>query len=318
MSEEENEQVEKKPEDDERASEGSNIFGFLSKLSIRIIPALIAAFAINVLIVSEFFNLHAGFHVVNAYEKGVRFRLGKFSAIEEPGLHFAIPVIDRVHILKTWEHVIAIPTQSVATKDLVTLSLDAVLRYVIVDPQAIVVAVDDADRAGTEITLAAIKEAVGEVSYEKLISDRRDINERIRTVVDSKVQPWGLSILGVEIKKSIPVDPEVQRALAKRAIAEQERLARLVIGQSEVELAEHLLKASQAMTGGTESAMRLRYFHTLEKFSQINTGNFLFPLSIDPDGQPYQNPAGKKRNRGIVERIIGNSDDYQESEADQN
>ena len=264
------------------------------------------------LVINKFFQFHSGFHIVNAYEKGVRFRLGVFNTIEEPGLHFSIPIFDQVHILKTWEHSVPIPTQSVATKDLVTLSLDAVLRYHIVDPQAVVVSIDDADRAGTEIALAAIKEAVGEVSYEKLISERRDINEKIKEVVDSKVEPWGLRILGVEIKKSIPVDQNVQEALAKRAISEQERLSRTIIADAELAVAKILVSAAKVFGEDNGISMQLRYYQSLEKFAEIESGNFLFPVPLASPND-HKHASGIAGLFGFLEEEEGNDDPDEEN-----
>lgn len=289
---------------------------FLGTISFKIIPTLIVGFLINVLILNGFFKLHTGFHVIDEYETGVRFRLGKFNSIEEPGLNFAIPFFDTVHILKTWEHVVPIPTQSVATKDLVTLSLDAVLRYKISQPRAIVVEIDDADRAGTEVALAAIKEAVGEVTYEQLISERKDINERIRLSVDSKVQAWGLTILGVEIKKSIPVDSKVQEALSRRAIAVQEKAAREVIAEAELASARNITEAAKILSTQEDAGLTLRYFQTLDGFSKIQSGNFLIPvpLSGEPPAKTVDLNANDDENLGIIETILGDGDSYDTGE----
>ncbi|MEP2705219.1 MAG: SPFH domain-containing protein [Roseibium sp.] len=288
----------------------------LTSISFKVFPTLIIGFLVNVLILNGIFSLHTGFHVIDEYESGVRLRLGKFDAIEEPGLNFALPFFDTVHILKTWEHVVPIPTQSVATKDLVTLSLDAVLRYKINDPREIVVAIDDADRAGTEVALAAIKEAVGEVTYEQLISERKDINERIRISVDEKVQAWGLTILGVEIKKSIPVDPEVQKALSRRAISVQEKAAREVISAAELSSANNLVAAAKVLHGSPGAGLTLRYFQTLDGFTKIQSGNFLIPLPLNAS---QLNNVPKTVNDtdesfGIIETIMGDGDSYEVTE----
>lgn len=253
------------------------------------IGVLIVLYAFNAVVLNWYFGVTSGFHVVSEYEKGVKFRLGKFRSIEEPGLHFVMPFIENVQVVKMWERVIDIPPQEVVTSDLVTLNVDGVLRYKVTDPKTAIIGIDDFGGATVEMSLTTIKEAVGEVSYEKLISERAEINDKIESIVVKKAQNWGVEIYGIEIKKVVPIGAQVQEALTKRAIARQERQARLILSSAEAEVAQNISKAASVLSSSGDAALSLRYYQTLEKFSDVK-GGFIFPLDS-------VNNANHKRNK---------------------
>ncbi|MEO1523065.1 MAG: SPFH domain-containing protein [Cyanobacteria bacterium J06633_2] len=234
---------------------------------------------INLLVLNFMFQLTSGFHVINEHQVGVRFRLGKFHSLEQAGLHFAIPILDTVDVLNTWEHVVEIPSQSVATSDLITLDVDGVIRYRIRDPLAVVVNIDDASLAGVEIALATIKEAIGEVPYQELISERRDINQKITTQVNTKVKPWGIEMVGIEIKRALPSDAKLRDALGELAISELARESEEILSKAEINVANVLKEASEVLDAGGETAKTLRFLQMLETISTGEGTVIMLPMA---------------------------------------
>ncbi|MEM8642102.1 MAG: SPFH domain-containing protein [Cyanobacteria bacterium P01_G01_bin.54] len=251
--------------------------GSIIKVTFKFVLLFIA---VNILVLNWFFKIHTGFHVISQYEKGIVFRLGKYRGTEGPGLHFIPPLIDNLEVVKVWERVVDIPKQQVVTKDLVTLIVDGVLRYRVVDPKTAIIEIDDFNSATIEMSLTTIKEAVGEIKYERLISRRSETNKKVMEVVSQNAKNWGIEIEGIEIKRVVPIDSDIQESLTKRAIAEQERNARLLMSEAEKEVANNFVEAAAILDEGGDSAMKLRYYHTLEKFSQIKSGNFFLPIDI--------------------------------------
>lgn len=248
-----------------------------------LVKGIAALVVFNFIVLNWFLGITTGFHVIHEYEKGVVLRLGKLHGVEEPGLNYIWPFFDTVHVVKSWDRVEDIPSQQVVTKDLVTLLVDGVLRYKVVEPETALIKINNYKEATVQFSLTTIKEAIGEIEYEKVVSTRSELNTKIMGIVKSKAQDWGVEVKAIEIKKVVPVDSKVQKALTKRAIAEQEKQARLILSQAEKEIAKHIVEASEVLSKGGYMALRIKELETIEKFSQVQGGNFLLPLSIGAD-----------------------------------
>ena len=244
-----------------------------------ILRFLFPFFIFYFILLDYFLDMRTGFHIIHQYEKGVVFRLGTYRGLEEAGLNFVWPMLDRVIIVKSWDRVIDIPKQGVVTKDLVTLSVDGVIRYKVVDPKTAIIDIDNFNNATIEFALATLKEAVGEIKYTTLISKRAEVNNKIKSIVEEKASTWGVKIKDIEIKNLVAMDAKIQNALTQRAIAEQEKIARLIASNAEIEISKNLKKASEEYGLSKDYAFELRRLHSLEEFSKMGNGNFLLPLN---------------------------------------
>lgn len=234
------------------------------------------------LIVVIFFAL---FIVLNAvrilqeYERGVIFRLGRIIAVKGPGLILLIPMIDRLTKVSLRTITMDVPAQDVITKDNVTVKVNAVIYFQVIDPNKAIVNVEDYFYATSMISQTTLRSVLGEVDLDDLLSSREDINQRLQKIIDERTEPWGIKVSVVEVK-NIDLPPEMTRAIAKQAEAERERRAKVIHATGEYQAAQKLTDAAKVMEA-SQYTLQLRFLQTLTEVAAEKNSTLIFPVPID-------------------------------------
>ncbi|PYK00080.1 MAG: hypothetical protein DME23_08235 [Verrucomicrobia bacterium] len=232
-----------------------------------------------VLIVLAVVVLPQSIRILREYERGVIFRLGKLQGAKGPGLIFLIPVVDRMVRMDLRVVTIEVPKQEIMTRDNVPATVDAVVYFRVVDPNAAVVKVENFWKATSLIAQTTLRSVLGQSPLDDLLSQRDIINQKLQEIIDKQTEPWGIKVTGVEVKE-VALPESMKRAMAKQAEAERERRAKVVNAEGEFQAAEKMVQAA-AMIAKEPIALQLRYLQTMrEMASEHNTTTFL-PLPID-------------------------------------
>jgi len=225
------------------------------------------------------FILPQAIRILREYERGVIFRLGKLQGAKGPGMIFLIPFIDKMVKMDLRVVTIDVPKQEIMTKDNVPATVDAVVYFRVVDPNAAVVKVENFWKATSLIAQTTLRSVLGQSALDELLSQRDVINQKLQEIIDKQTEPWGIKVTSVEIKE-VSLPDSMKRAMAKQAEAERERRAKVVNAQGEFEAAEKMVQAA-ALIAKEPIALQLRYLQTMrEMASEHNTTTFL-PLPID-------------------------------------
>src|SRR6188472_3789028 len=217
--------------------------------------------------------------ILREYERGVIFRLGKLLGAEGPGLIFLIPIVDRMVRMDLRVVTISVEKQEVMTRDNVPVTVDAVVYFRVVDPQAAVVKVENFLKATSLIAQTTLRSVLGQAPLDDLLSQRETINQKLQEIIDRQTEPWGIKVTAVEVK-DVALPDTMKRAMAKQAEAERERRAKVVNAEGEFQAAEKMVQAA-SMIAQEPIALQLRYLQTMrEMASEHNTTTFL-PLPID-------------------------------------
>ena len=224
--------------------------------------------------------LAAGIKVVNEYERGVKFTLGKFSGVIGPGLRFVIP------ILQTWQKVdirtkvIDVPDQDAITRDNVSIKVNAVLYFKVADSEKAIIQVEHYAYAVSQLAQTTMRDVVGEVSLDELLSKRDAVSSKIRLIVDKATDPWGIKVESVELKH-VELPEDLKRVIGKEAEAERERRAVIIKADGEVVAANNIAKAAKTLAIAP-GALHLRTLQSINDISsdQSNTIVFAIPLEI--------------------------------------
>jgi len=232
-----------------------------------------------VLVVFALVVLPQSLRILREYERGVIFRLGKLQGAKGPGLIFLIPVVDRMVRMDLRVVTIDVPKQEVMTRDNVPATVDAVVYFRVVDPNAAVVKVENFGKATSLIAQTTLRSVLGQSPLDDLLSQRDIINQKLQEIIDKQTEPWGIKVTSVEVKE-VALPESMKRAMAKQAEAERERRAKVVNAEGEFQAAEKMVQAA-AMIAKEPIALQLRYLQTMrEMASEHNTTTFL-PLPID-------------------------------------
>ena len=217
----------------------------------------------------------SGLKVVNEYERGVKFTLGKYVGIMKPGLNIVIPVIQRWNRVDMRVKAVDVPDQDAITKDNVSISVNAVLYYKVSDPEKAILEVEHFNYAVSQLAQTTMRDVVGEVSLDDLLSKRDEISTRIKGIVDSATDPWGIKL------KHVERPGDMKRIIGKEAEAEREKRAVIIKAEGEVIAAENMGKAAQTLAKA-EGALHLRTLQSLNNISsdKSNTVVFTVPLEI--------------------------------------
>jgi len=217
--------------------------------------------------------------ILREYERGVIFRLGKLLGVKGPGLIFLIPVVDRMVKMDLRVVTIDVARQEVMTRDNVPVSVDAVLYFRVIDPQAAVVKVVDFLKATSLIAQTTLRSVLGQAELDELLAHRDKINVTLQEIIDRQTDPWGIKVTAVEVK-DVSLPDTMKRAMAKQAEAERERRAKVVNAEGEFQAAEKMVQAA-AMMSKEPIALQLRFLQTMREISsEHNTTTFL-PVPID-------------------------------------
>jgi len=223
--------------------------------------------------------LSAALKILNEYERGVVFRLGRVIATKGPGLVIIIPVIDRLVKISLRLVTMDVPPQDVITRDNVSVKVNAVVYFRVVDPIKAVIEVENYLFATSQLAQTTLRSVCGQVELDELLAERDKINSHLQELLDSHTDPWGIKVTTVEVKH-IDLPQEMQRAMAKQAEAERERRAKVINAEGELQAATKLAEAASIIQKYPE-ALQLRYLQTLREISSEGSTNTIFPLPIE-------------------------------------
>jgi regulator of protease activity HflC (stomatin/prohibitin superfamily) len=233
--------------------------------------------AVIVFIVAIF--VLSGIKVLNEYERGVVFRLGRLTPYRGPGVVIIIPILERMVRIDLRTVTLDIPPQDVITRDNVTVKVSAVLYFRVVDPSRAVTEVADFLFATLQIAQTTLRSVGGQTDLDDLLSQRDKLNAQIQNVVDAQTEPWGIKVTLVELK-NIDLPQDMQRAIAAQAEAERERRAKVINAEGEFQAAQRLAEAAEIM-GKSPITLQLRYLQTLAEIATDHNSTTVFPLPID-------------------------------------
>ena len=217
--------------------------------------------------------------VVAEYERGVIFRLGRLTGAKGPGLFVLLPFIDRMVKVDLRTITLDVPSQEAITRDNVTVKVNAVVYFRVVEPTAAVVRILDFIRATSQISQTTLRSVMGQTDLDGLLSQREEVNQELQTIIDEETEPWGIKVSTVEVK-DVELPPTMQRAMAAQAEAERDRRAKIIAADGEFQASERLREAAQVMA--TEPiTLQLRYLQTLSEISVENNSTIVFPLPMD-------------------------------------
>ncbi len=223
--------------------------------------------------------LAAAIRIVQEYERGVIFRLGRCVGARGPGLIILIPFIERMQKIDLRVITMDIPTQEVITKDNVTVKVNAVVYFRVVNPVDAVIKVLDHIRATMQLSQTTLRSVLGQSELDELISRRDDINHRLQQIIDEGTEPWGIKVSLVEVKDA-EMPPAMQRSMAAQAEAERERRAKLIHAEGEFQASAKLAEAARVISGQS-GTMQLRYLQTLTEIATDQSSTIVFPLPLD-------------------------------------
>ena len=217
--------------------------------------------------------------ILREYERGVIFRLGKLLGAKGPGLIFLIPIVDRMVRMDLRVVTISVEKQEVMTRDNVPVTVDAVVYFRVVDPQAAVVKVENFLKATSLMSQTTLRSVLGQAPLDDLLSQRESINQKLQEIIDRQTDPWGIKVTAVEVKDVVLPD-SMKRAMAGQAESERERRAKIINAEGEFQAAEKLVQAA-SMIAAQPIALQLRFLQTMKEISsEHNTTTFL-PVPID-------------------------------------
>ncbi|MCF8032943.1 MAG: slipin family protein [Desulfarculaceae bacterium] len=223
--------------------------------------------------------LAVSLRVLKEYERGVIFRLGRVIKAKGPGLIILIPIIDRMTKVSLRTVAMDVPSQDVITRDNVSVKVNAVVYFRVLDPTNALVQVEDYLFATSQLAQTTLRSVCGQVEMDELLSEREKINGELQQILDQHTDVWGIKVSTVEVKH-IDLPQEMQRAMAKQAEAERERRAKVINAEGEFQAAEKLAQAAEIIAVHPQ-ALQLRYLQTLREVASENNSTTLFPLPID-------------------------------------
>lgn len=231
------------------------------------------------IVVVIIFLVQTAVFILKEYERGVIFRLGRLAATRGPGLQVIIPFVDK--LIKVDQRTIAmdIPSQDVITRDNVSIKVNAVLYFRVMDPAKAITQVENYLYATSQLAQTTLRSLCGEVELDDILSKREEINVRIQDILDQHTTAWGIKVSMVEVKH-IDLPQEMQRAMAKQAEAEREKRAKIIKAEGEFQAAEKITAAAQIMAK-EPSSLQLRYLETLRDIATEHNSTIVFPVPID-------------------------------------
>jgi regulator of protease activity HflC (stomatin/prohibitin superfamily) len=223
--------------------------------------------------------LSSAIKIVQEYERGVIFRLGRLVGAKGPGLFFIIPIVDRMVKVDLRVITMDVPSQEAITRDNVTVKVNAVVFFRVINPSDAIVQVEDFRRATWNIAQTTLRNVLGQSELDDLLSEREAINHRLQHIIDEATEPWGVKVGIVEVK-DVELPQTMQRAMARQAEAEREKRAKIVHAEGEYDAATKLVEAADLMTKHPVS-VQLRYLQTLTEISVEKNSTIIFPVPVD-------------------------------------
>ena len=217
--------------------------------------------------------------VLLEYERGVVFRLGRFAGVKGPGLRFIIPVVDRLVKVSLRTVAMDVPPQDVITKDNVSVKVNAVLYFRVLEPEKALIEVENYLYATSQLAQTTLRSVLGQSELDELLTHREKINHELQSILDRQTDAWGVKVSNVEVKH-IDLPQEMQRAMARQAEAERERRSKVIHAEGEFQASKKLAEAAKVINE-QESALQLRFLQTLTEVAAEKNSTILFPLPID-------------------------------------
>jgi regulator of protease activity HflC (stomatin/prohibitin superfamily) len=217
--------------------------------------------------------------IVQEYERGVIFRLGRLQGARGPGLFIIIPIIERMVKVDLRTITMDVPSQEAITKDNVTVRVNAVIYFHVLSPEDAVVKVTDHIRATSQIAQTTLRSVLGQSDLDELLSEREQINQRLQQIIDEQTEPWGVKVTVVEVK-DVELPQGMQRAMARQAEAERERRAKIINADGEFQAAQRLADAGRIMAS-QPATLQLRFLQTLSEVASERNSTIVFPVPID-------------------------------------
>ncbi len=236
-------------------------------------PAFFVLFVFILLIAAN------AIRILREYDRGVIFRLGRLLGVKGPGIIWLWPFIDKMVKVSLRTVVMDVPPQDVITKDNVSIKVNAVVYFRVLEPQRAIVDVENYLFATSQLSQTTLRSVLGQSELDELLSEREKINLKLQQIIDSHTAPWGIKVSNVEVKQ-IDLPQEMQRAMAKQAEAERERRSKVISAEGEFQAAQKLSEAAQILAS-QPSALTLRYLQTLREIATEKNSTTIFPVPID-------------------------------------
>jgi regulator of protease activity HflC (stomatin/prohibitin superfamily) len=255
----------------------------------NIIPIAIVVFIVLVLI-------SMSIKIVAEYERGVIFRLGRLIGAKGPGLFLIIPFVDRMVKVDLRVVTMDVPSQDVITKDNVTVRVNAVVYFRVVDPEASVVKVLDHIRATSQISQTTLRNVLGQSELDELLAQREKLNQTLQGIIDEHTDPWGVKVSTVEIK-DVELPETMRRSMAAQAEAERERRAKIIHAEGEFQASEKLAQAATVIAKEPVT-LQLRYLQTLTEIATERNSTIIFPIPVDLINMFMKNTGRQSGEKG--------------------
>jgi len=223
--------------------------------------------------------LFAAINVMREYERAVVFFLGKFQTVKGPGLILIIPVIQQMVKVDLRTVVFDVPTQDVISRDNVSVKVNAVIYFRVIDPEKAIIQVENYFEATSQLAQTTLRSILGQHELDEMLASREQLNIGIQKILDEQTDSWGIKVTNVELKH-VDLDESMIRAMAKQAEAERERRAKVIHAKGEFEASEQLVAAARIL-GESPQAIQLRYMQTLTEISGEGNSTIVFPLPVD-------------------------------------
>ncbi len=238
--------------------------------------------------------LASSIRILNEYERGVVFRLGRMVGVRGPGLILLIPFVEKMQKVSLRTIVMDVPPQDVITQDNVSIKVNAVIYFRVVQPDKAIIEVENFLMATSQISQTTLRSVLGQSELDDILSQRDKINHRLQQIIDSQTEPWGIKVSNVEVKQ-IDLPQEMQRAMARQAEAERERRSKVIAAEGEFQASQRLSDAAKVLSEN-ESALTLRYLQTLREIAGENNTTTIFPVPIDLI-KPFLNMRGNDKKQ---------------------
>jgi regulator of protease activity HflC (stomatin/prohibitin superfamily) len=223
--------------------------------------------------------LASAIKIIPEYERAVVFFLGRFQGVKGPGLIIIVPGIQQMQRVDLRVITLDVPSQDVISRDNVTVHVNAVLYFRVVDPERAIIRVEDFPAATSQLAQTTLRSVLGKHDLDEMLSERDKLNNDVQEIIDAQTEEWGIKVVNVEIKQ-VDLNESMIRAIGRQAEAERERRAKVIHAEGELQASEKLLEAAQVMAASPGS-MQLRYMQTLADMSNDNTSTVVFPLPME-------------------------------------
>jgi regulator of protease activity HflC (stomatin/prohibitin superfamily) len=223
--------------------------------------------------------LLASIKILREYERGVIFTLGRFTGVKGPGLIIVIPIVQKIEVVDLRVQVMDVPSQDVISRDNVSVKVNAVVYFRVVDPENSIIQVEEFRNATSQLAQTTLRSVLGQHELDEMLAEREKLNDDIRRILDAQTDAWGIKVANVEIKH-VDLDESMIRAIARQAEAERSRRAKVIHAEGEQQAAEKLMQAAQILSREPQ-AMQLRFLETLNSIAGDRTSTIVFPLPMD-------------------------------------